>query len=42
MDGSPMWMQVLWWIGGGALLVLAIYTFVKAPGKKQDPGRKGP
>ena len=40
VGGMQILIRVLLWIGLAALVAVAIWTVVRAPGRKHDPGRK--
>ena len=37
--GMPLWASILMWLALAGLLAVAIWTVVRTPGKKHDPGR---
>lgn len=37
-QSSSPWLTALLWIAGAALAAVAIWTVVRAPGRRQDPG----
>lgn len=37
--GLPTWLQILFWTVLIILAMVAIWTLLRAPGRKQDPGR---